>query len=137
MGGLIGVLVVLEGSTDEQAAKDIAMHVAALNPKYVSRDQVSAEEVERERKVLTEQALNEGKPENIVAKMVEGRIGKFFEEICILDQPFVKDSDQKVGAFVKTTGGTLKEFIRYAVGEGIEKREENFADEVMNQVQGK
>lgn len=137
MGGMIGVLVVLEGSTDEQAAKDIAMHVAALNPKYVSRDQVSEEEVERERKVLTEQALNEGKPENIVAKMVEGRIGKFFEDICILDQPFVKDSDQKVGAFVKSTGGTLKEFIRYAVGEGIEKREENFADEVMNQVQGK
>lgn len=137
MGGMIGVLVVLEGSTDEQAAKDIAMHVAALNPKYVSRDQVSEEEVERERKVLTEQALNEGKPENIVAKMVEGRIGKFFEDICILDQAFVKDSDQKVGAFVKSTGGTLKEFIRYAVGEGIEKREENFADEVMNQVQGK
>ena len=137
MGGSIGVLVVLEGSTDEQAAKDVAMHVAALNPKYVSRDQVSEEEVEREKKVLTEQALNEGKPENIVAKMVEGRIGKYFEDICVLDQAFVKDSDQKVGAFVKSTGGTLKEFIRYGVGEGIEKREENFADEVMNQVQGK
>ena len=134
MGGRIGVLVVLEGTTDEQAAKDIAMHVAALNPKYVSRDQVSEEEVEREKKVLTEQALNEGKPENIVAKMVEGRIGKYFEEICVLDQAFVKNSDQKVGDFVKSTGGTLKEFIRYAVGEGIEKREENFADEVMSQV---
>lgn len=134
MGGRIGVLVVLEGSTDEQAAKDIAMHVAALNPKYVSRDQVSEEEVEREKKVLTEQALNEGKPENIVAKMVEGRIGKYFEEICVLDQSFVKNSDQKVGDFVKSTGGTLKEFIRYAVGEGIEKREENFADEVMGQI---
>jgi len=137
MGGTIGVLVVLEGTTDEQAAKDIAMHIAALNPKYVSRDQVPAEEVEREKKVLTEQALNEGKPENIVAKMVEGRIGKYFEEICVLDQAFVKDSDQTVGAFVKSTGGTLKDFVRYAVGEGIEKREENFADEVMNQVQGK
>jgi len=134
MGGRIGVLVVLEGSTDEQAAKDIAMHVAALNPKYVSRDQVSEEEVEREKKILTEQALNEGKPENIVAKMVEGRIGKYFEEICVLDQSFVKNSDQKVGEFVKSTGGTLKEFIRYAVGEGIEKREENFADEVMGQI---
>lgn len=136
MGGRIGVLVVLEGSTDAEAAKDVAMHVAALNPKYVSRDQVSEEEVERERKVLTEQALNEGKPENIVAKMVEGRIGKYFEEICVLDQAFVKNSDQKVSDFVKATGGTLKEFIRYAVGEGIEKREDNFADEVMSQVKG-
>ncbi|MER2089120.1 translation elongation factor Ts [Sporosarcina sp. JAI121] len=136
MGGRISVLVVLEGSTDADAAKDVAMHIAALNPKYVSRDEVSEEEVEHERKILTEQALNEGKPENIVAKMVEGRIGKYFEEICVLDQPFVKNSDQKVGDFVKSTGGTLKEFIRYAVGEGIEKPEDNFADEVMNQVKG-
>ena len=94
MGGRIGVLLVLEGSTDEAAAKDVAMHIAALNPTYVSREQVSAEEIDRERKVLTEQALNEGKPENIVAKMVEGRLGKFFEEICLLDQTFVKNSDQ-------------------------------------------
>ncbi|AOV08244.1 translation elongation factor Ts [Sporosarcina ureilytica] len=136
MGGTIGVLVTLEGSTDEEAAKDVAMHIAAMNPKYVSRDEVPADEVEREKKVLTEQALNEGKPENIVAKMVEGRIGKFFEDICVLDQPFVKDSDQKVAAFVKSTGGTLKDFVRYAVGEGIEKREENFADEVLSQVKG-
>ncbi|HJF30497.1 MAG TPA: translation elongation factor Ts [Sporosarcina psychrophila] len=136
MGGRISVLVILEGSTDSDAAKDVAMHIAALNPKYVSRDEVSAEEVEHERKILTEQALNEGKPENIVAKMVEGRIGKYFEEICVLDQAFVKNSDQKVGDFVKSTGGTLKEFIRYAVGEGIEKPEDNFADEVMNQVKG-
>ena len=136
MGGRIGVLTILEGSTDAEAAKDVAMHIAALNPKYVSRDQVSAEEVEHERKILTEQALNEGKPENIVAKMVEGRIGKYFEDICVLDQAFVKNSDQKVGDFVKSTGGTLKEFIRYAVGEGIEKREDNFADEVMSQVKG-
>lgn len=136
MGGTIGVLVTLEGTTDEQAAKDVAMHIAAMNPKYISRDEVPADEVEREKKVLTEQALNEGKPENIVAKMVEGRIGKFFEEICVLDQPFVKDSDQKVSAFVKSTGGTLKDFVRYTVGEGIEKREENFADEVLSQVKG-
>ena len=108
MGGRIGVLTVLEGSTDAEAAKDVAMHVAALNPKYVSRDQVSAEEVERERKVFTEQALNEGKPENIVAKMVEGRIGKYFEEICVLDQAFVKNSDQKVRDFVKSTGGYIE-----------------------------
>ncbi len=136
MGGKIAVLTVIEGSTDADSAKDVAMHIAALNPKYVSRDQVSEEEVEHERKILTEQALNEGKPENIVAKMVEGRIGKYFEEICVLDQAFVKNSDQKVGDFVKSTGGTLVEFIRYAVGEGIEKREDNFADEVMSQVKG-
>ncbi|MFJ7970828.1 translation elongation factor Ts [Psychrobacillus sp. NPDC096389] len=136
MGGRIGVLTVLEGSTDEQAAKDVAMHVAALNPAHISRDAVSAEEVERERKVLTEQALNEGKPENIVAKMVEGRLGKYFEEVCLLDQSFVKNPDQKVGVFVESTGGKLVSFTRYAVGEGIEKREDNFAEEVMNQVKG-
>ena len=136
MGGRIAVLTVLEGSTDSDAAKDVAMHIAAMNPKYISRDEVSAEEVEKERNVLTEQALNEGKPENIVAKMVEGRLGKYFEEICVLDQAFVKNSDQKVGDFVKSTGGTLVEFIRYEVGEGIEKREDNFADEVMSQVKG-
>ncbi|MET3575285.1 translation elongation factor Ts [Bhargavaea ullalensis] len=136
MGGRIGVLTLLEGSTDENVAKDVAMHIAALNPKYISRDQVSEEEVEHERKVLTEQALNEGKPENIVAKMVEGRLGKFFEEICVLDQQFVKDPDKKVRDFVKSSGGELKAFVRYAVGEGIEKREDNFAEEVMNQVKG-
>lgn len=136
MGGRIAVLTVLEGTTDADAAKDVAMHIAALNPKYISRDQVSAEEVDHERRVLTEQALNEGKPENIVAKMVEGRLGKYFEEICVLDQAFVKNSDQKVRDFVKSTGGTLKDFVRYEVGEGIEKREDNFADEVMSQVKG-
>ncbi|MFS0688070.1 translation elongation factor Ts [Sporosarcina sp. 179-K 8C2 HS] len=136
MGGRIAVLTILEGTTDSEAAKDVAMHIAAMNPKYISRDEVSEEEVERERKVLTEQALNEGKPENIVAKMVEGRLGKYFEEICVLDQAFVKNSDQKVRDFVKSTGGNLKEFVRFAVGEGIEKREDNFADEVMSQVKG-
>ena len=136
MGGRIGVLVVLEGSTDEAAAKDVAMHIAAINPTYVSRDEVSADEVERERKVLTEQALNEGKPENIVAKMVEDRLGKYFEDVCLLDQTFVKNPDQKVRAFVEATGGKVTGFVRYAVGEGIEKREDNFAEEVMNQVKG-
>lgn len=134
MGGRIGVLVMLEGSTNEQAAKDVAMHVAALNPQFISRDEVSEEEVDRERKVLTEQALNEGKPENIVAKMVEGRLGKYFEEVCLLDQSFVKNSDQKVRDFVNSTGGTVTEFVRYSVGEGIEKRQDNFAEEVMSQV---
>ncbi|MGE7940969.1 translation elongation factor Ts [Lysinibacillus xylanilyticus] len=136
MGGRIGVLVTLEGSADASAAKDVAMHIAAINPTYVSRDEVSAEEVERERKVLTEQALNEGKPENIVAKMVEGRLGKYFEDVCLLDQSFVKNSDQKVRDFVASTGGSVNGFVRYAVGEGIEKREDNFAEEVMSQVKG-
>ncbi|GGG22022.1 elongation factor Ts [Lysinibacillus alkalisoli] len=136
MGGKIGVLVVLEGSTDESVARDVAMHIAAINPKYISRDEVSADEVERERKVLTEQALNEGKPENIVAKMVEGRLGKYFEEICLLDQAFVKNSDQKVRDFVKAANADVKAFVRYSVGEGIEKREDNFAEEVMSQVKG-
>ncbi|PLR87441.1 translation elongation factor Ts [Bacillus sp. V33-4] len=133
-GGRIGVLTVLEGTTEEQAAKDVAMHIAALNPKYVSREEVSQEEVDRERQVLTQQALNEGKPENIVAKMVEGRLSKYFEDVCLLDQPFVKNPDQKVRQFVESKGATVREFVRYEVGEGLEKREENFAEEVMNQV---
>ncbi|WP_066053350.1 translation elongation factor Ts [Robertmurraya korlensis] len=136
MGGRIGVLTVLEGTTDDAAAKDVSMHIAALNPKYVSRDEVSAEEIEREREVLTQQALNEGKPENIVAKMVEGRLSKYFQDVCVNDQAFVKDPDQKVKAFVESKGGKIREFVRYEVGEGIEKRADNFAEEVMNQVKG-
>ncbi|MCA0969110.1 translation elongation factor Ts [Halobacillus litoralis] len=134
MGGNIGVLTVLEGSTDEQAAKDVAMHVAAVNPRYVSREQIPEEEVNNEREMLKTQALNEGKPENIVEKMVEGRLGKFFAEICLLEQDFVKDPDQKVKKFVESKGGQVNGFDRFEVGEGMEKREENFADEVMSQV---
>jgi elongation factor Ts len=134
MGGRIGVLSVVEGTTDQSVAKDVAMHAAALNPKYVSRDQVSAEEVEREREVLKQQALNEGKPENIVEKMVEGRLGKYFEDICILDQAFVKNPDQKVRQYLESNKATLTDFIRYEVGEGLEKRQDNFAEEVMSQV---
>ena len=134
MGGRIGAVTLLEGTTDEEAAKDVAMHVAAANPRYVSREDVAEEEVNREREILKEQALNEGKPEHIVEKMVEGRLGKFFEEICLLDQQFVKDSDMKVKKFVADKGATVKEFIRYEVGEGIEKKEEDFAEEVMSQM---
>ncbi len=134
MGGRIGVLTVIGETTDEDLAKDISMHVAAVNPRYVNREQVSEEEVAREKEVLTQQALNEGKPEKIVEKMVAGRINKFFEEICLVDQGFVKDPDQKVGKYVESKGGTIKGFVRYEVGEGMEKREENFADEVMSQV---
>jgi elongation factor Ts len=134
MGGRISVLTVLEGTTDADAAKDVSMHIAALNPKYVSHDQVAPEEIEHERQVLTQKSLNEGKPENIVAKMVEGRLRKYFEEICLIDQPFVKNPDQKVSQFVESKGATIREFVRYEVGEGLEKREENFAEEVMNQI---
>ncbi|MCD7033753.1 translation elongation factor Ts [Metabacillus sp. GX 13764] len=134
MGGRIAVLTVVEGTTDEAVAKDVAMHIAAVNPKYISRDQVSAEETAREREVLTQQALNEGKPENIVAKMVEGRLSKFFEDICLLDQSFVKNPDEKVKQYVASKGAAVKAFVRYGVGEGIEKRQDNFAEEVMNQV---
>jgi elongation factor Ts len=134
MGGRIGVLALLEGTTDESVAKDIAMHIAAVNPKYVDRDAVTEEEIAREREVLTQQALNEGKPENIVQKMVEGRLGKFFEDICLLDQSFVKDPDQKVRKFVESKGASVKSFVRYEVGEGLEKRQDNFAEEVMSQV---
>ncbi|HLR66168.1 translation elongation factor Ts [Virgibacillus alimentarius] len=134
MGGRIGVLTMLEGTTDENVAKDVAMHTAAVNPRYISRDDVPSEEVDREREVLKTQALNEGKPENIVEKMVEGRLGKFFEEICLLEQNFVKDPDMKVKKFVADKGATVKSFARYEVGEGMEKREDNFAEEVMNQM---
>lgn len=134
MGGRIGVLTVLKGTNDEEAAKGVAMHIAALNPKYVDRSQVTEEEVEHERQVLTQQALNEGKPENIVAKMVEGRINKFFEEICVIDQPFIKNPDQKIRQFIESKGATLESFVRYEVGEGLEKRQDNFAEEVMSQV---
>lgn len=136
MGGRIGVLTVVEGSTNEEAAKDVAMHIAALNPKFVSRDQVSDEELAHEKEILKQQALNEGKPENIVEKMVEGRMRKYLEEICAVDQAFVKNPDQTVAEFLKTDGGVLVDFVRYEVGEGIEKRSDNFADEVKGQMKG-
>ncbi|HGO2768712.1 TPA: translation elongation factor Ts [Staphylococcus aureus] len=134
MGGRIGVLTVVEGSTDEEAARDVAMHIAAINPKYVSSEQVSEEEINHEREVLKQQALNEGKPENIVEIMVEGRLRKYLQEICAVDQDFVKNPDVTVEAFLKTKGGKLVDFVRYEVGEGMEKREENFADEVKGQM---
>ncbi|HDG3405743.1 TPA: elongation factor Ts [Staphylococcus aureus] len=134
MGGRIGVLTVVEGSTDEEAARDVAMHIAAINPKYVSSEQVSEEEINHEREVLKQQALNEGKPENIVEKMVDGRLRKYLQEICAVDQDFVKNPDVTVEAFLKTKGGKLVDFVRYEVGEGMEKREENFADEVKGQM---
>ena len=134
MGGRIGVLTLVEGSTDEEAAKDVAMHIAALAPKYLDESEVPADVLEHEKKVLTEQALNEGKPANIVEKMIVGRINKFLEEITVVKQKFVKDDSFTVEKFVASKGGKLAKFVRYEVGEGIEKKEDNFAEEVMSQV---
>lgn len=134
MGGRIAVLTVLDGTTDETVARDVAMHVAAINPRYVNESQIPEAELEHEKTVLTEQALNEGKPANIVEKMVEGRLKKFKAEIALVDQPFVKDPDMTVEKYVASKGATVKTFVRFEVGEGIEKREDNFVEEVMSQV---
>ena len=135
MGGRIAVLTLLEGA-DEETAKDVSMHAAAMRPSYVKREDVPAEEVERETSVLKEQAMNEGKPAEIAEKMVNGRINKFYKEICLEEQDFVKDSDMTVGAFVKSKNGSIVNMVRFEVGEGIEKKEENSAEEVMNQIKG-
>ena len=135
MGGRIAVLTLLEGA-DEETAKDVSMHAAAMRPSYVKREDVPAEEVERETSVLKEQAMNEGKPAEIAEKMVNGRTNKFYKEICLEEQDFVKDSDMTVGAFVKSKNGSIVNMVRFEVGEGIEKKEENFAEEVMNQIKG-
>ena len=133
MGGRIAVLAVLAKQADE-VAKDIAMHIAAQNPKYLNRDQVDADTLEHEKHVLTQQALQEGKPANIVEKMVVGRLNKFLQDICLVDQPFVKDTDQKVSQYLKSNQNEVLSFIRLEVGEGIEKKEEDFAAEVAAQV---
>ena len=133
MGGKIAVLIVTEG-TSEEVAKDVAMHAAAMRPSYVREDDVPSEVVDKEMNVLTEQAMNEGKPKEIAEKMVQGRIKKFYKEICLEEQPFVKDGDVNVKTFVKNNGGTIKSMYRFEVGEGIEKKEENFAEEVARQL---
>lgn len=132
--GSIGVLTLIEGTTDEAVAKDIAMHIAAMNPKYVSRDDVSEEDYAHEEKIQTEIALNEGKPAEIVEKMIKGRMNKYLAEISLTEQPFVKDGDQTVGQYASAKGGKVVKFTRFLVGEGMEKRQENFADEVAAQM---
>ncbi|MGM0123919.1 elongation factor Ts [Enterococcus sp. AZ194] len=134
MGGRIAVLSVVEGTTDESVARDVSMHIAAINPRYLDESQIPQEELDHEKAVLTEQALNEGKPANIVEKMVIGRLNKFKAEIALVDQPFVKDPDMTVEKYVASKGAVVKSFVRFEVGEGIEKREDNFAEEVMSQV---
>ena len=134
-GRKIGVVVVMEGG-DEGLAKDIAMHVAASRPQYVTKDEVPADVIAKEKEILSAQALQEGKPADIVEKMVVGRINKFFNEICLLGQPFVKDPDTTVEKLLKGANATVKSFVRFEVGEGMEKKEEDFAAEVMATVKG-
>lgn len=133
MGGKIAVLTRLNGA-NEEVAKDVAMHAAAMRPSVVRREQVPQEEIEKEREILKEQAINEGKPAEIAEKMVEGRLAKFFKEVCLEEQPFVKDGDINVLTYVKNNNGTIEDMVRFEVGEGMEKREENFAEEVAKQM---
>ncbi len=135
MGGKIGTLVVLEGG-NEEVAKDVAMHAAAMNPTCIDRASVPEELVERESAVIKEQVMNEGKPKEIAEKMVVGRLNKFYKEICLEEQEFIKDSSMNVGTYVKNNHGKIKAMYRYQVGEGIEKKEEDFASEVMSQIHG-
>lgn len=149
-GGRIGVLVEVNSETDfvaknedfQNFVKDIAMQIAAVNPKYVSRDDVPEEEIAREKDVLTQQAINEGKPEHIAEQIVKGRMDKFFEEICLLDQKFIKDSDVTVKDLLNDKIAKIGEnlvirrFVRFEVGEGIERIEEDFAEEVAKQMKG-
>ena len=148
MGGKIGVLLEVNCETDFVAkndgfknfVRDIAMHIAATNPLYITKEEVPAEEVEKEKQILRNQALNEGKPEKIIDKMVEGRINKFYQEICLMEQSFVKNPDLTIGDLVKeqimTIGENVKirRFVRYGMGEGLVKKEENFAEEVAKQI---
>ncbi len=147
-GGRIGVIIEINSETDfvaktdefKQFVKDMAMQVAAANPKYVSREEVTEEELAHEKEILTMQAINEGKPEHIAAKIVDGRMEKFYEQICLLDQAFIKDPSIKIKDLlsekISKIGENLKirRFVRYEVGEGLEKKEENFAEEVAKQI---
>lgn len=133
MGGKIVTIVILEGN-DEELAKDIAMQAAAMRPLYLNRDEVPADRIEKERTVLTEQAENEGLDQNKLPMIVNGRLNKFFEDVCLVDQAFIKENKMKVSKYVEGKNSNIIKFVRYEVGEGIEKKEENFADEVMKQI---
>lgn len=135
MGGKIVTLAVLEG-TDEEVAKDVAMQIAAMRPLYLDKDSVPADRVEKEREILTEQAENEGLDANKLPMIVNGRLNKFYEEVCLLDQGFVKENKMKVSKYVESKNMKVLSFVRYEVGEGMEKKEENFADEVAKQING-
>ncbi len=128
-GGKIGVLVDMKGG-DAELGKDIAMQVAAANPQYLDRTQVPASELEHEKEILTEQARNEGKPEKIIEKMVLGRINKYYKDVCLVDQEFIRDGDLTITKLLKSKNAEVARFARFQLGEGIEKKKENFAEEV-------
>ena len=133
MGGKIAVLTIVDGA-NEEVARDVAMQAAAMKPQYLNSDEIPTDVLDREKEVFKTQAMEEGKPADIAEKMVNGRIKKFYKEVCLLNQSFIKDGDVDVETYVKNNGGVVKSMIRYEVGEGMQKREENFAEEVMNQI---
>ncbi|MFH1292162.1 MAG: translation elongation factor Ts [bacterium] len=133
MGGKIGVLVVLEGSQDQELAKDIAMHTAAANPRYLNSDQIPAEVIDKEKEVYTEQLRQQGKPENIIENILKGKLNKFYEEVCLVDQMFIKDDKKKVSELLPE-GSSIKTFARYELGEGLEKKSCDFVAEVQEQM---
>ena len=135
MGGKIAALTIVKGA-NEEVAKEVSMQAAAMKPQFLNESEVPSEVIENERKVQKELAMNEGKPADIAEKMVEGRVKKFLKDICLVDQAFIKDGDLTVSKYVANNGGEVIKMVRYEVGEGMEKREENFAEEVMNQVKG-
>ncbi len=134
MGGKIVALTLL--TSNEEVAKDVAMQVAAMHPLYLNRDLVPSDVVERERTILKETAVNEGLAENKIDMIVNGRLNKYFEDVCLVDQGFIKENKMKVSKYVESKNSEILKFVRYEVGEGMEKREENFADEVMKQING-
>ena len=133
--GKIGVLVEMEGG-DSVLAKDVCMQIAAARPEFLTREDVPEDRVAHEMEILKAQAVNEGKPEAVAEKIVQGRIGKFYGEICLVEQDFVKDPNQKVGKLVESKGAKIIRFARFEKGEGLQKREENFAEEVAKQING-
>ena len=134
MGGSIGTVVVVDGEGKETVAKDIAMQVAAAKASYLDRTQVPEAELAHEKQILTEQARNEGKPENIIAKMVEGRVEKYYKEVCLVDQPFIKNDDETISSLLKKANAEVVRFVRFEMGEGLEKKNEDFAAEVAAQM---
>ena len=134
MGGKIAVLTRL--TNNEEVAKDVAMQAAAMRPLYLTREDVPSEVLEKERTILKEQAENEGLDSSKIDMIVNGRINKYYEEVCLIDQPFIKENKQKVSKYVESNGSKIISFTRYEVGEGMEKREENFSEEVMKQING-
>ena len=132
--GKIGVLIDMENA-NEEIAKDVCMHIAAAKPEFLAETDVPEDRVNKEKEILKAQVINEGRPEAVAEKIVAGRLGKFYSEICLLDQEFVKDPSQKVGNIVSSKGAKINKFVRFEKGEGIEKKEENFAEEVAKQLQ--